>query len=821
MNKRFLLVAALCAAMNLSGFAQVNLALNKPVVASTETANETAQKAVDGDLNTRWQVDATQKEKESVANEENDMTVTNGHWIYVDLQEEQDINTIRVRWEGAYAKAFKILVASELDETTQEPKWETKEVFAKDETLTDFSKYYTYFLSQTVKARYVKLQATELGYKGNWFSLFEFGVYNLTDKQKVPTITKMTTPKNLVAPGEVFSVNITDQFDNAMTEGITYDCTNATRQDDGTFKADAAGEVTVKATDKQGKSQEIKLTAYVPALTVAKVSPAVVITGVETPLTFTVKDQHQQDIVGYTTSVTDNKITADQEGEQEITVSYKGEEQKLKVYAVSEGKAAPTLGVDDMPIFMDGEEGLGIADKGWNGQYSKKEVIDLKGNKVWRITNTGTFGFNKGSISDTDYTTLHFDIYSTTDVENAFVKYEGAGAAYENLTFSLKAGQWNHVELNVEGANAYNSWIQINLGKADAPNNPDVLIDNVYLAKAAASQDVTFGDADEKGIVSVRGTVTADQLATLAERDGTAFDLTKATIAEGVNVSDIKFKNPNAVLIVPGEVDRTDNKNTLTYDAKWDNLTNAVLKSNDGYLFPIKQMQITDKNPLYRAFFVSTGSTGYQYTRPLTAKSYATVFLPAVATIPEGCEAFEFAADPENANNVVLKKVETLNAKVPYIIYNGNETETNLVAAGTGDMDFREVVAADQTTKVGNLNVIGTFDSFKGSDKTVDVYGIQNQSTDELTLRKVTDATVSPFRLYFTLVDGGNEQAAKAISFSFDGTATGIKQIDAADAAKAGNVYSIDGKLVKANATTTEGLAKGVYIINGKKYVVK
>lgn len=813
MNKRFLLVAALCAAINLSSFAQTNLALNKPVYASTETTNETAKNAVDGDLDTRWQVDAGQKDKESVTNEENDMTVTNGHWIYVDLEKAQDFNTIRVKWEGAYAKAFKIVVANELDETTQEPKWQDEAIFTKDETLTDFSKYYTYSLDKTVKARYVKLQATELGFTGNWFSLYEFGIYNLTAEEKTPVITKMTTPKNLVAPGEVFTVNVTDQFDNAMTDdAITYTCTNATRQEDGTFKAGDAGEIVIKATDKKGNTKEIKLTAYVAGIKLVKVSPSIVVTGVETPLTFTVKDQNNQDIKDYTISVADNKFTATQDGEQEITVSYAGNEKKLKVYAVSEGKAAPTLGVDDMPIFMESEEGLGIADPGWNGKYGSKEIIDVKGNKVWRVSNVGTFGFNKGSITDKDYTTLNFDIYSSTDVDNAYVKYEGAGAAYENLQFSLKAGRWNHISLDVEGANAYNSWIQIYLGTADAPNNPDVLIDNVYLAKAAASQGVVIGKADGNGFVSVKGTITVDDLATLAETDGTSFDLTKATLGEGV--TSIAFKNPNAILVVAGEV---NDAGVGVPTTDWGNTKNIVVKRTDGYYFPTKQLEISDNHPVYRTFFISTGNVGYKYTRSLAAKSYSMVFLPAVATIPTGCLAYEFAANAENANKVDLKKVETLNAKVPYLIYNGNEEETNLEAAGTGDMNFLEAATPDLTTTVGNLNVIGTFDYFKGSEKAVDIYDIQGETDDNLTLKKVTDGMVSPFHLYFTLAEGSD---AQDISFTFD-TPTNVTGVEATDVVKASNIYSLDGQLVRANATSAEGLAKGVYIINGKKYIVK
>ena len=38
---------------------------------------------------------------------------------------------------------------------------------------------------------------------------------------------------------------------------------------------------------------------------------------------------------------------------------------------------------------------------------------------------------------------------------------------------------------------------------------------------------------------------------------------------------------------------------------------------------------------------------------------------------------------------------------------------------------------------------------------------------------------------------------------------------------QAGNVYSIDGRLVRKNATGVAGLQPGIYIFNGKKVLVK
>lgn len=35
------------------------------------------------------------------------------------------------------------------------------------------------------------------------------------------------------------------------------------------------------------------------------------------------------------------------------------------------------------------------------------------------------------------------------------------------------------------------------------------------------------------------------------------------------------------------------------------------------------------------------------------------------------------------------------------------------------------------------------------------------------------------------------------------------------------NIYGMDGRLVRKDATSTEGLPKGMYIMNGKKLIVK
>lgn len=79
------------------------------------------------------------------------------------------------------------------------------------------------------------------------------------------------------------------------------------------------------------------------------------------------------------------------------------------------------------------------------------------------------------------------------------------------------------------------------------------------------------------------------------------------------------------------------------------------------------------------------------------------------------------------------------------------------------------------------------------------------------------------FRAYFEFAavlqsyydDSGS--SAK-INMDFDGTATGISGIGV-NGTDDGAVYSVDGRLVSTKGTG--GLAKGLYIVDGKKIIVR
>lgn len=142
-----------------------NLAKNKSATASsTETTDGrfTADKAIDGDTESRWSAGKD--------NEEEHLTV--------DLGEVKDINRLRIQWGDAFASKYKILVSEDGKEFV--------EVYATDkgnggiETL-DF---------ETVKARYVRYeQLARWNHPTNGkqygTSIFELEVYNVRHRQNV------------------------------------------------------------------------------------------------------------------------------------------------------------------------------------------------------------------------------------------------------------------------------------------------------------------------------------------------------------------------------------------------------------------------------------------------------------------------------------------------------------------------------------------------------------------------------------------------------------------------------------------------------------
>jgi hypothetical protein len=86
---------------------------------------------------------------------------------------------------------------------------------------------------------------------------------------------------------------------------------------------------------------------------------------------------------------------------------------------------------------------------------------------------------------------------------------------------------------------------------------------------------------------------------------------------------------------------------------------------------------------------------------------------------------------------------------------------------------------------------------------------------------KATKADSNPLKGYRTYLSAVTTAPAKALSFMIMPMTTAIEDLNTDILPATGNIYSIDGRLVRRDATSTDGLPKGLYIMNGKKVIVK
>lgn len=86
------------------------------------------------------------------------------------------------------------------------------------------------------------------------------------------------------------------------------------------------------------------------------------------------------------------------------------------------------------------------------------------------------------------------------------------------------------------------------------------------------------------------------------------------------------------------------------------------------------------------------------------------------------------------------------------------------------------------------------------------------------------NATAKPFRAYIRCLNAANAKLLTTMGFSdSEGETTSIEELlqDNGIILESSDVYGVNGVKVRSNTHSLEGLSKGIYVVNGKKYVVK
>lgn len=188
-------------------------------------------------------------------------------------------------------------------------------------------------------------------------------------------------------------------------------------------------------------------------------------------------------------------------------------------------------------------------------------------------------------------------------------------------------------------------------------------------------------------------------------------------------------------------------------------------------------------------------------------KGWSTLCLPFGIT-PEQIGAEGAQAFTSESNNVLnFSKVENMEANTPYIVYFSTEK--------SDPMYFGVKV---ENTEAKSVNNSGNF-TFKGNytaGMNMDgLYGVATIDGEQKIVKGSTNSTLPATCAYFT--NSGTMEDAYAIRLEGE-EITGINAINNG-VAEDGAVYNLQG--VKVSDTSMKNLPAGLYIMNGKKFIIK
>ena len=199
------------------------------------------------------------------------------------------------------------------------------------------------------------------------------------------------------------------------------------------------------------------------------------------------------------------------------------------------------------------------------------------------------------------------------------------------------------------------------------------------------------------------------------------------------------------------------------------------------------------------------------------------------------CVPFDMTAEQLAANGITdVRALETASVEGTSVTLNFSESSLTAVEAGvpylvkvtdfdgTINVENAVMAAAPGAVTVNGVTMTG---NYAADTVPVGAYFISNNAfyyADE-----ASNVALKGFRAYINVDETFEAIGANRLMININGEVTGIEDVlgeEAAEADKLVNVVSLDGMTVKAGVKKSEaldGLQKGIYIVDGKKYVVK
>lgn len=317
---------------------------------------------------------------------------------------------------------------------------------------------------------------------------------------------------------------------------------------------------------------------------------------------------------------------------------------------------------------------------------------------------------------------------------------------------------------------------------------------------------IDAGEDPTTGARILTGVWDADKFTSIDAMDkAAAYDLTGVDFTGVATPIDMVGKTANPYSLFITSTPNTVNRNEVVWDATNNRYNGYALNFTE----PAGSTAPFDINTSIAPIHVVNPSFQRLFT---DVNNYFTMTIPFDYILPETDKAWTMSAtSSESGLSVTFTEVaagSTLTKNTPYLYFSS--------VGGVTMLDPGEVIIdwAAQTVDETDASFVANY-SRKVTDGTENIYvlpGVVKETA--LQFQKAGEVSIRPFRAYL--------QAASApakINVMIEDT-DGIHAATAEQLEGIFNIYSIDGKLVRQNGDKM-GLNKGVYIINGKKVVVK
>ena len=404
------------------------------------------------------------------------------------------------------------------------------------------------------------------------------------------------------------------------------------------------------------------------------------------------------------------------------------------------------------------------------------------------------------------------------DFNNASVKKEGSNVIVDKISFNIKPTAVVMVDNKKVVLPVPNALIVNPITfRLPVDKNTNKQFVELYHKKDNSDKEDQLGlfeirtDNDGNKYIEVSATNFSEYGYTLSETSGNIDvylgNSTKQTKQVGEWAS-ILESTPNAIAVVSSELATWANKNKNV-------LVEYTVGSNNSKYYECKNFELTDLKDFYTPveFKVISGN----YHRDPNAATNADILYNSVC-LPFAVNASDLSGTAriltfafyDKANTAYFNNVTSISAGTPCIIH---ETGTSWKF----DLDGKTIV--ESSNMDGNMR--GTF-------VTTNEYGMSsnNGKTDYYSVgddNKFSPLanTLMPFRSCLWLHNDGSigqgSASAKAIRIIEDGEATGIESVDSSDI-ESQEIYTINGMKVSGNV---KSLPRGMYIMNGKKFIIR